>query len=107
MYFFPWVQFIQKFLLLVIIFSNNYISNALGQTVTIARYIQTTDNLSTLSQILSYPGLADLFTLLNSTVAVTLFAPTNEAFLSSGIDLTNANGAFVSNLIRYHAVPGK
>ncbi|CAB4445073.1 unnamed protein product [Rhizophagus irregularis] len=81
MYFFPWVQFIQKFLLLVIIFSNNYISNALGQTVTIARYIQTTDNLSTLSQILT--------------------------FLSSGIDLTNANGAFVSNLIRYHAVPDR
>ncbi|CAB4381721.1 unnamed protein product [Rhizophagus irregularis] len=105
MYFFPWVQFIQKFLLLVIIFSNNYISNALGQTITIARYIQTTNNLSTLSQILSYEGLVDLFTLLDSPVAGTLFAPTNDAFLSSGIDLTNANGAFVSNLIRYHAVP--
>jgi uncharacterized surface protein with fasciclin (FAS1) repeats len=107
MYFFPWVQFIQKFLLLFIIFSNCYTSNVTGQTVTIARYIQTANDLSTLSQILSYQGLADLFTLLDSPVAGTLFAPTNDAFFSSGIDFTNANGAFVSNLIRYHTVPSK
>jgi len=104
MYFFPWAQFIQKFLLLVIIFCTN---NVIGQGVTIASYIQTTEKLSTLSQILSSPGLADLFTLLNSTVAGTLFAPTNDAFFSSGIDFTDANAAFVSNLIRYHAVPNR
>jgi uncharacterized surface protein with fasciclin (FAS1) repeats len=110
MYLFPSVQFIQKFLLLVIIFSsNNYISNVIGQTVqtvSIARYIQTTNDLSTLSQILSYQGLFDLFTLLDTpavgTERITLFAPTNDAFFSSGADLTN--GAFVSNLIKYHTV---
>ncbi|GES90169.1 fasciclin-domain-containing protein [Rhizophagus clarus] len=83
------------------------VTPTLWQTVTIARYIQTVNDLSTLRQILSYPGLIDLFTLLDSPVAGTLFAPTNEAFLSSGIDLTNANGAFVSNLIRYHSIPNR
>ncbi|RIA82376.1 FAS1 domain-containing protein [Glomus cerebriforme] len=106
MYFFPSLPFIQKFLLLVIIFSNN-ISNVLGQTVNIANYIQTSNNLSTLRQLLSYPGLIDLFTLLNSPSTgvekLTLFAPTNDAFISSGLDLTN--GAFVSNLLKYHTVP--
>lgn len=109
----PYIRCFRVILLLVIVFSNN-VSIVKGQEppqfpFSIAQYIQITDSLATLRQILAYPGLIEVFTLLDGNASfsptteeqkITLFAPSNEALLSSGIDFANVE--FMSNLIKYH-----
>ncbi|CAI2181787.1 9506_t:CDS:2 [Funneliformis geosporum] len=110
-----YIRCIRIILLLVIVFNNN-LSIVKGQEppfpFSIAQYIQITDSLATLRQILAYPGLIEVFTLLDGNASftpttggqkITLFAPSNEALISSGIDLSNVE--FMSNLIKYQTSP--
>ncbi|MDW3211291.1 MAG: fasciclin domain-containing protein [Reichenbachiella sp.] len=50
---------------------------------------------------------ADLVTTILDAEALTIFAPTNEAFTASGIDLDAATSAAVADILKYHVVGSK
>jgi len=110
----PSIRFIQIILLLIIAFS--VVKGQTKYPFSITQYIENPkdlDHLETLKQVLKNPGLIELYTLLDGNGSftsatgqrITLFAPTNEAFMSSGIDFENA--PLMLNVIKYHIAPGK
>ncbi|WP_456459027.1 fasciclin domain-containing protein [Reichenbachiella sp.] len=50
---------------------------------------------------------ADLVTTILDAEALTIFAPTNDAFTASGIDLDAATSAEVADILKYHVVGSK
>ncbi|OIN57514.1 fasciclin domain-containing protein [Arsenicibacter rosenii] len=67
-------------------------------------------NFSLLAAAATRAGTALLTALSSSTAAVTVFAPTNAAFLAAGLDaaaIQQATPAQLTTILTYHAVPGR
>lgn len=79
-------------------------------TLNIINYLGTLTNHRLLALAVSKANLT--MTTFNPTTAaaITVFAPTNAAFIAAGLDSTaiaNANVTTLGNLLKYHLVPGR
>lgn len=65
-----------------------------------------TAEVAELSTLLSALQKAELTTAADTTPKFTCFAPTNEAFLNAGVDLTALSQEQVADAIKYHSIVG-
>ncbi|MBO0947097.1 fasciclin domain-containing protein [Fibrella forsythiae] len=75
----------------------------------ISTILSDPQNFSLLAAAVQRAG-AGLLTVLQSTTAATIFAPTNEAFIASGYTpsaIAGANPAALQRLLNYHLLPGR
>jgi len=84
---------------------SNGIVHIIDQVVTlppVASSVVKASNLNYLLEALSLAGLVDA---VNNTAGITIFAPTDAAFKSAGIDPKKVPVDALANILKYHVVP--
>jgi len=84
---------------------SNGIVHIIDQVVTLPPVASNALKWSTLDVLLEAIILAGLEDAVNNTAGITLFAPTDAAFKSAGIDPKNVTVDALANILKYHVVP--
>jgi len=84
---------------------SNGIVHIIDQVVTLPPVASNALKYSSLNVLLEAILLAGLQDAVNNTAGITIFAPTDTAFKSAGIDPNNVPVATLANILKYHVVP--